>query len=76
MADGGQCYGFWLIVAVIAAVTVCRCTSYYFDWQIRKAHEEAMATYYKGHAETMQKYCELMEKNRQMQQEILKLLQR
>ena len=77
MAEGGQhCYEFWILIAIIAAIVVCKCTSYYFDYQIRKVQEETRAVYYKNYAETMQKYSEALKLQRDTQQEIMKLLQR
>ena len=67
---------FWLIVVAIAAFTTCRCVSYWCDCQIQKKREETQAAYWKSQAETFQKYCELLEKQREVHQEIIKMLQR
>lgn len=67
---------FWLIVVAIVAFAVCRCFSYWCGCQIDKAREQTQAEYWKSQAETFQKYCELLEKQREVQQEIIKTLQR
>ena len=67
---------FWLIVVAIVAFAVCRCVSYWCDCQIQKKREETQAAYWKSQAETFQMYCEFLEKQRVVQQEIIKMLQR
>lgn len=75
MSEGSDCT-FWLIVVAIAAFTVCRCVSYWCDCQIEKMREETLAEYWKSLAEISQKHCEVLEKQREVQQEIIKMLQR
>ena len=67
---------FWLIVVALVGFTACRCFSYWCDCQIQKKREETQAAYWKSQAETFQKYCEVLEKQRLVQQEIIKMLQR
>lgn len=67
---------FWLIVVAIAAFVVCKCFSYWCDCQIDKAREQTQAAYWKTQAETFKMYCEVLEKQRLVQQEIIKMLQR
>lgn len=74
MSDGSGT--FWLIVVAIVSFAVCRCFSCWCDCQIDKAREQTQAEYWKSQAETFQKYCELLEKQREVQQEIIKMLQR
>ena len=74
MSDGSGT--FWLIVVAIVAFAVCRCFSYWCDCQIDKAREQTQAEYWKSLAETSQKYCEVLEKKHELQQEIIKTLQR
>lgn len=67
---------FWLIVVAIVAFAVCRCFSYWCNCKVDKAREETQAAYWKTQAETFKMYCEVLEKQRLVQQEIIKTFQR
>ena len=60
---------FWLLVVAIVAFAVCRCFSCWCDCQIEKKREETQAAYWESLAE-------MLEKQREVQQEIIKTLQR
>ena len=75
MSEGSDCT-FWLIVLAIVAFAVCRCFSYWCDCQVNKAREQTQAEYWKALAETSQKRCEVLEKQHEIQQKIIKMLQR
>ena len=68
MSENFNCT-FWLIVVAIAAFAVCRCFSCWCDCQIEKKREETQAAYWKSLAEMLEKQC-------QAKQEIIKMLQR
>lgn len=67
---------FWLIVVAIVAFAACRCVSYWCDCQLQKKREETQAAYWKSQAEIFKMYCEGLEKQREVQQEIIKMLKR
>jgi hypothetical protein len=67
---------FWLIVVAIVAFVACKCFSCWCDCQIDKMREQTQAEYWKSQAEIFQKYCAVLEKQREAQQEIIKTLQR
>ena len=75
MSEASDCT-FWLIVVAIATFTVCRCFSYWCDCQVNKAREQTQAEYWKSQAKLFQTYCDALEKQREVQQEIIKMLQR
>lgn len=60
---------FWLIVVALVAFAVCRCFSYWCNCQIEKKREETQAAYWKSLAEVLEKQC-------QAKQELIKMLQR
>ena len=68
MSEGSDCT-FGLIVVAIVAFAVCRCFAYWCDCQIEKKREETKATYWKSLAEVLEKQC-------QAKQELIKMLQR
>ena len=67
---------FWLIVVAIVAFAVCRCFSCWCDCQLDKVREQTQAEYWKSQAKLFQTYCDALEKQREVQQEIIKTLQR
>lgn len=68
MNENSDC-AFWLIVVAIVAFATCRCVSYWCDCQIQKKREETQAAYWKSLAE-------MLEKQLEVQQEIIKMPQR
>ena len=67
MSDGSGT--FWLIIVAIVSFAVCRCFSYWCDCQVEKKREETQAAYWKSLAEILEKQC-------QAKQELIKMLQR
>ena len=72
MSENSDCT-FWLIVVAIIAFAVCRCFSWWCDCQVDKAREQAEAQRQAAYWKTL---AEMLGKQLEVQQEIIKMLQR